>query len=92
MKKQPINSGEGKEEAIENPSTYNRAKEIYMEDNIIDLKSRTRNKDLPDETFEYCAICWSKTETRKDTPIEFRDYYIEGVGQLCPACYHDLYG
>ncbi|HHV41892.1 MAG TPA: hypothetical protein GXX72_03470 [Clostridiaceae bacterium] len=63
-----------------------------MEDNIIDMKTRKRDKGLSDKVFEYCTICWAKTETRKDTPIELRDYYIEGVGQLCPTCYHDLYG
>ena len=36
------------------------------------------------------ASCWTKTEVRKETPVELRNYYVEGVGQLCPRCYREL--
>jgi len=41
---------------------------------------------------EKCVVCWNTTEFFDDVRIEFRDGYIEGVGQLCRACYAQLYG
>ena len=35
---------------------------------------------------EHCIICYQETDISEDTPIELRDSYIEGVGQLCPEC------
>lgn len=35
---------------------------------------------------ERCIICHQETGISEDTPIELRDNYIEGVGQLCPEC------
>ena len=36
--------------------------------------------------FEKCILCGKTTDARKDEPIELRDNYIEGAGQLCPGC------
>ena len=35
---------------------------------------------------ERCVLCGKTTEVRKDTPVELRDDYIEGAGQLCHNC------
>ena len=35
---------------------------------------------------ECCVICHQETDIFEDTPIELRDNYVEGVGQLCPEC------
>ncbi len=35
---------------------------------------------------EKCIICHRETNIPCDTPIELRDNYIEGAGQLCPEC------
>ena len=35
---------------------------------------------------EHCVICHQETDISENTPIEFRDNYIEGAGQLCPEC------
>lgn len=35
---------------------------------------------------ERCIICHQETGISEDTPIELRNNYIEGVGQLCPEC------
>jgi|TARA_B100001964_G_C13716885_1_gene372819 hypothetical protein len=38
-----------------------------------------------------CVSC--KKETRYDEfdHIDFRNFYIEGAGQLCPECYNEIY-
>ena len=35
---------------------------------------------------EKCIICHRETDVTCDTPIELRDNYIEGAGQLCLEC------
>ena len=35
---------------------------------------------------ERCIICHQETDVFEDTPIEFRNNYIDGAGQLCPEC------
>lgn len=40
---------------------------------------------------ENCVSCNKKTHVNEDVDIEFRDYYIRGVGQLCQECYIDIY-
>lgn len=42
-------------------------------------------KDLQ-ESYEECILCGTLTEVKKSEPIEFRDGYIQGAGQLCPKC------
>lgn len=41
--------------------------------------------------YEICACCGKVTKVKKSTPIEFRDNYIEGAGQLCVQCVKELY-
>lgn len=40
---------------------------------------------------DVCVLCGTPTDYSRDTPITQRNDYIEGVGQLCAACYEDLY-
>ena len=35
---------------------------------------------------ERCVICGKETYIRRDTPIDLRNNYIVGVGQLCGEC------
>ena len=41
---------------------------------------------------ELCIRCNKPTPYHSNTPITLRRYYVEGSGQLCPLCYHELYG
>ena len=44
------------------------------------------------EEKEKCVMnCGRETPYTKDTPIEKRFCYIEGVGQLCGLCYNEIY-
>lgn len=36
---------------------------------------------------ERCIICTKETPFSKEDHIDFRDWYIVGMGQLCKSCY-----
>ena len=38
-------------------------------------------------SYEYCVLCGKKTEILRDTPIDKRECYVEGGGQLCRDCW-----
>jgi hypothetical protein len=38
-----------------------------------------------------CVSCGKETRYSKDLHLDLRNYYIEGVGQLCYDCYTKLY-
>ena len=40
---------------------------------------------------ERCILCGRLAEAAKDQPLSEREYYIQGAGQLCKACYQELY-
>lgn len=40
---------------------------------------------------ERCALCGRLTGVRKDVPVKQRKYYVEAAGQLCAACYAEVY-
>lgn len=41
--------------------------------------------------YESCILCHRQLSVLKKQPIAFRDYYMEGCGQLCYACYRMLF-
>ncbi|GEM_PF-4533454 len=42
--------------------------------------------------FERCVSCWNPTDIKKNTPIDKRPFYVEGVGQLDRECFMEVYG
>lgn len=44
------------------------------------------------ELYAACVLCGNETNMLKNTNVEDRDYYVEGCGQLCQACYFKVYG
>ena len=42
------------------------------------------------EEFERCVMCGKLTSIPVSTPIDFRDFYEVGCGQLCSSCYMKL--
>jgi hypothetical protein len=42
--------------------------------------------------YEVCILCGKVTVYKKDTHIDFRNWYIEGAGQCCESCYVKAYG
>lgn len=56
---------------------------------LINLKKK---KAQHNGEYEYCVICWKKTNVKRNEPVYKRVGYYEGVGQLCDECYKRLYG
>jgi len=39
---------------------------------------------------DLCISCECETKYKHDTSIEYREYYIEGAGQMCKKCYDGI--
>ena len=39
-----------------------------------------------------CVSCFKKTIYSKYDPINFREHYVEGAGQVCCNCWEKIYG
>lgn len=59
----------------------------------MDIDKRSPKLDIEEENNQYetCVCCHKKVNILKNREIEFRSFYIEGAGQLCYDCYHELY-
>ena len=42
------------------------------------------------EEKDRCVICYAETPYTKETPIEERQFYVEGCGQVCEKCYYEI--
>ncbi len=51
------------------------------------FKKPGKKKIESNEQFEQCVICGNTTRYMLHTPIEDREFYIIGCGQLCFDCY-----
>lgn len=40
-----------------------------------------------EEKYERCICCKEPTNVLRATPVDEREYFIHGCGQLCPNCY-----
>ena len=40
---------------------------------------------------ENCVLCDKETDVPINLDINLRKNYVDGVGQLCPACYNKIY-
>jgi len=50
------------------------------------FRKPSKNKNV-EEIYERCVICGELTEVLRETPINERDFYVVGCGQLCFTCY-----
>lgn len=48
--------------------------------------SASQAKSHADDAYEICVSCGRQTDVLRDTPIDKREYYIHGYGQLCGDC------
>ncbi len=55
----------------------------------IDKRNR-KAEPSPESIYERCVICGELTTVRIDTPIEFRDCYEIGSGQVCYSCHRQI--
>ena len=44
------------------------------------------------DKYDKCVCCNKNTQEPQDKHIDYRNYYVEGAGQLCENCYIQLYG
>ena len=48
------------------------------------------NKEIEEkeekEEKEKCVVCGKETQYFRNTPIDKREHYVEGVGQVCEEC------
>lgn len=47
------------------------------------------NESMKHTNTERCILCNKDTHIPVELNIDFRDYYIEGIGQLCIHCYRE---
>ena len=50
------------------------------------FRKPSKNENV-EEIYERCVICGELTEVLRETPINERDFYVVGCGQLCFDCY-----
>lgn len=42
--------------------------------------------------YDLCVTCNKKTPYKTETPVDMREHYVEGAGQLCRTCNTKIYG
>jgi hypothetical protein len=40
--------------------------------------------------YEKCVLCHKLTDVSADCPIDAREYYVPGIGQLCNKCFGEI--
>lgn len=48
---------------------------------------KQKKQKKSEEIYERCVVCGELTAVRIDTPIELRDNYEIGFGQVCHRCH-----
>ena len=51
---------------------------------------KTKTDNFVTDGFERCVICGKQTEIPATKPIDLRECYEAGCGQLCISCYQNL--
>jgi hypothetical protein len=57
---------------------------------IKSMKNETKKEPTKVE-IDNCANCGKPTIYPKSVNVDFRQYYIDGAGQLCKECYNKIY-
>lgn len=47
--------------------------------------------EVEEVKLDKCVTCDAETPYTENTHIDYRNFYIEGCGQLCQNCYEKLY-
>ena len=48
-----------------------------------------RKKNKRADEYETCIVCHEMTDIRRDAPVEKRECYVRGMGQLCRLCWNE---
>lgn len=49
--------------------------------------NNSQTKIFAEETYERCICCGEQTGVLRAMPVDEREYFIHGCGQLCLNCY-----
>ena len=60
-----------------------------MKNKLKNLEEYKQNRDA--DVIEKCVICGAETPYKISTPIDQREYYVEGSGQICQSCHLNIY-
>lgn len=64
-------------------------KPITENGNMQVFKKTTPNH-IDKEKTEHCVLCHKPLDILQSTPIDRREYFIRGCGQLCADCYKEI--
>ena len=53
---------------------------------------RVHDFEAQNHTRERCVLCGKETDVPVSLPIDRRNCYVEGSGQLCRGCWQRVYG
>jgi len=53
---------------------------------------KTVLNEVEEIKMDKCVLCDDETPYTENTHIKYRNYYVEGAGQLCSECFHKVYG
>lgn len=45
---------------------------------------------LNTDNLETCVVCKKETKVNRNTPVDLRFHYIDGVGELCADCHYSI--
>ena len=48
--------------------------------------------DNSDVKYDNCVCCGKQSDEPETRSVEYRNYYVEGAGQLCENCFIEVYG
>lgn len=63
-----------------------------MKQNRKRLFKHTEKPRAETEAYERCTLCGEMTDVAVNTPIDLRECYEIGCGQLCLKCYQNTHG
>jgi len=49
-------------------------------------------KETDGVKLDKCVLCNADTPYTEHTHIDYRNFYVEGAGELCVECYDKVYG
>lgn len=55
-------------------------------------KSISRKTDMVSVEYERCIRCHKQLNIPLELEIDLRPFYVDGAGQLCYDCFHEIYG
>ena len=50
----------------------------------------TEKRKMQKPCYETCVLCGKETKVLITTPVQHREGYIEGAGQLCMECFRKM--